>query len=110
MAYETNLVQKLVVHEGTDASGLMPMHVALVNEDGTAFGGGGDAPSDATTTKAGLVKKSSGVNTVSAVDATAAASETVTKAEFDAVVTLANSCKAQINDLISKAKSAGQMA
>lgn len=88
----------------------MPMHIALVNEDGTAFSGGGEAPGDATTTKAGLVKKSSGVSTVSAADAAAAASDTVTKAEFDAVVTLVNSCKAQINDLISKAKSAGQMA
>ena len=163
MAYDTNLIQKFVVHEGSEASDLMPMHIALVNEEGEPYGGDGGeaatvdtlvgatetgkslmkasnaeaarsaigagtssfsgsyndlsdkpaiptAPSAATTTAAGLVKKSSGVSTVSAADAAAAASDTVTKSEFDAVVTLVNSCKAQINDLISKAKSAGQMA
>ena len=68
------------------------------------------APSAATTTAAGLVKKSSAVTAVASADAAAAAGATPTKAEFDAVVTLVNSCKAQINDLISKAKSAGQMA
>ena len=161
MAYDTNLIQKFVVHEGSEASDLMPMHIVLVDEEGEPYGGGEaatvdtlggatetgkslmkasnaaaarsaigagtssfsgsyndlsdkpvipTAPSAATTTAAGLVKKSSGVSTVSAADAAAAASDTVTKEEFDAVVTLVNSCKAQINDLISKAKSAGQMA
>ena len=33
-----------------------------------------------------------------------------TKAEFDAVVALLNECKAQLNDHLSKVKSAGQMA
>ena len=108
MAYDTNLIQKLVVHEGSEASDLMPMHVALVNDDGSDFGG--EAPGNATTTTAGLVKKSSAVNVVASADATAASGETPTKAEFDAVVALANECKKQLNDLISKAKTAGQMA
>ena len=108
MAYNTNLVQKLVVHGGDEASSLMPMHVALVNGDGSDFGG--EAPGNATTTTAGLVKKSSAVNAVASADAAAAAGDAPTKAEFDAAVTLLNECKAQLNDFISKAKTAGQMA
>lgn len=109
MAYDTNLIQKLVVHEGSEASDLMPMHVALVNDDGSDFGGG-EAPGNATTSTAGLVKKASATTAIASPNATAAAAETVTKAEFDAVVTLLNECKAQVNDMISKAKTAGQMA
>ena len=158
MAYDTNLIQKLVVHEGSEASDLMPMHVALVNDDGSDFGGGEAAtvdtlggatetgkslmkasnaeaarnaigagtssfsgsyddltgkptiPTAATTTAAGIVKKSSAVSAVASADAAAAAGAAPTKAEFDAVVTLLNECKAQVNDMISKAKTAGQMA
>ena len=108
MAYDTNLIQKLVVHEGSEASDLMPMHVALVNDDGSDFGG--EAPGNATTTTAGLVKKSSAVSAVASANATAAAGSAPTKAEFDAVVALANELKTQVNDLIAKAKAAGQMA
>lgn len=39
MAYDTNLIQKFVVHEGSEASDLMPMHIALVDEDGEPYGG-----------------------------------------------------------------------
>ena len=67
-------------------------------------------PGNATTTTAGLVKKASATTAVASPDATAAASETVTKEEFDKVVALANELKKQVNDLISKAKTAGQMA
>lgn len=108
MAYGTNLVQKYVVHPGAEASSLLPQHVALVNEDGSDFGG--EAPGNATTSTAGLVKKASATTAIASPDAVAAATETVTKAEFDAVVTLLNECKAQVNDMISKAKTAGQMA
>ena len=104
------IVQKVIVHEDADVSPLLPMDVALYNEDGTPFTGGGAAPAAATTTTAGIVKKASATNAVASPDATAAAADTVTKAEFDAVVTLLNECKAQLNDLISKAKTAGQMA
>ena len=109
MAYDTNLIQKLVVHEGSEASDLVPMHVALVNDDGSDFGGG-EAPGNATTTTAGLVKKSSAVSAVASANAAAAAGDAPTKAEFDAVVTLVNELKTQVNDLITKAKAAGQMA
>lgn len=109
MAYDTNLIQKLVVHEGSEASDLMPMHVALVKEDGSDFGGG-ETPGNATTTTAGLVKKSSAVSAVASANATAAAGDAPTKAEFDAVVKLVNELKTQVNDLITKAKTAGQMA
>ena len=160
MAYDTNLIQKFVVHEGSEASDLMPMHIALVNEEGEPYGGGGGEaatvdtlggatetgkslmkasnaeaarnaigagtssfsgsyddltgkptiPTAATTNAAGIVKKSSGVSVVASADATAATGEAPTKAEFDAVVTLANELKKQVNDLIRKAKKAGQMA
>ena len=108
MAYDTNLIQKFVVHEGSEASDLMPMHVALVNDDGSDFGG--EAPGNATTTVAGLVKKSSAVSAVSSANAAAAAGSAPTKEEFDAVVALVNEIKTQVNDLITKAKAAGQMA
>lgn len=67
-------------------------------------------PGAATTSAQGLVKKASATNAVASADATAAAEDAPTKAEFDAVVTLCNELKAQVNDLITKAKSAGQMA
>lgn len=104
------MVQKFIVEDVEKASSLMPAHIALVNPDGTPWTGGGTAPEDATTTKAGLVKKASATNAVASADATAAAGDAPTKAEFDAVVTLCNELKAQVNDLITKAKSAGQMA
>lgn len=103
------IVQKVIVHEDADASPLLPMDVALFNEDGTPYGGG-STPSDATTSKAGVVKKASNTASVSTADAAQAAGETPTKAEFDAVVALLNECKAQLNDHLSKAKTAGQMA
>ena len=104
-----HLVQKFIVCDPGEASPLLPQHVALVKEDGTEFGGGGAAPA-ATTTEAGIVKKASATNAVASPDAAAAAAEAVTKAEFDAVVTLVNECKAQINDHLAKAKAAGQTA
>ena len=109
MAYGTNLVQKYIVHPGSEASNLLPQHVALVKEDGGDFGGG-EAPGNATTTVAGLVKKSSAVSAVASANAAAAAGDAPTKAEFDAVVALVNELKTQVNDMISKAKTAGQMA
>ncbi len=39
MAYDTNLIQKFVVHDGSEASDLMPMHIALVDEKGEPYGG-----------------------------------------------------------------------
>ena len=46
---------------------------------------------------------------VSAADASAAAADTVTKAEFDAVVTLANGLKATLNALLAACRAAGQL-
>lgn len=101
-----NLVQKFIVHGADEASSILPQHVALVTPEGDPF----DGASNATTNKPGLVKKASVTDAVASPDATAAASETVTKAEFDAVVTLLNECKAKLNDHLTKAKSSGQMA
>ena len=64
----------------------------------------------ATASVLGGVKQAAATAAVSAEDAAAAGAEAVTKAEFDAVVALANANKAAINDVISKAKAAGQMA
>ena len=86
--------------------------LVFVDENGEAtdIEGGSYTLPAATTTVMGGVKKASGVTAVSSADATAAAGDAPTKAEFDAVVTLCNELKAQLNDLISKNKSAGQMA
>lgn len=63
---------------------------------------------EATTAVLGGVRKAGATSIVSAADAAQAATETVTKAEFDAVVAVANACKAAVNDLIAKAQAAGQ--
>lgn len=74
-------------------------------------GGGGDYTlPEATTSAIGGVKKAAAVAAVSASDAAAAAGDTVTKAEFDAVVTLCNELKSKLNSVISNDKAAGQMA
>lgn len=102
------LVQRMVVEDASKASPLLPQHVALVNPDGTPFTGGG-APGAATAESAGVVRMAAAVPAVSAADASSAAAETVTKAEFDAVVALANQLKSTVNQLISGATAAGQM-
>ena len=104
-----SLVQMMVVEDASDASPLLPQHVALVNPDGTPFPGGGAAPGAATTSTAGVVKMAPAVAQVSAADASQAVGGAPTKAEFDAVVALANSLKATINQIISAETSAGQM-
>lgn len=68
------------------------------------------APSAATTSAAGLVKKAGAVDPVASADAAAAAGETPTKEEFAAVVALLNECKSKLNSLIANEKTAGQMA
>lgn len=102
------LVQRMVVEDASKASPLLPQHVALVNPDGTPFAGG-EAPGAATADSAGVVRMAAAVPVVSAADASPAAAETVTKAEFDAVVALANALKSTVNQLISGATAAGQM-
>jgi hypothetical protein len=47
------------------------------------------------------------VASVTATDGAAAAGAAPDKAEYDVVVTLANSTKAQLNDLIARLKTAG---
>lgn len=81
-----------------------------VTADKIAYGVIPTVPGAATTSAQGLVKKASATNAVASADAVVATGEAPTKAEFDAVVTLCNELKAQVNDLITKAKSAGQMA
>lgn len=93
-------------------AGQSVMLAVAVGEDGEAVDiGGGESyvlPA-ATSSELGGVKAAAATEAVSAADAAAAAAETVTKAEFDAVVSLANALKAAVNDIISKAKTAGQM-
>lgn len=58
----------------------------------------------------GTTKTVTGNTTVAAVasaDGVAAAGANPTKAEFDAVVTLANETKAQLNTVIARLKTAG---
>ena len=103
------LVQRVVVEPDAKPAPLLPMHVSLENPDGTPFAGGGEAPGEATTSKAGLVRMASAVGQVSEGDAAQAAGDAPTKEEFDAVVALVNSLKAKFNQLISAETSAGQM-
>lgn len=64
----------------------------------------------ATSSALGGVKQAAATASVASADAAAAAGDTVTKAEFDAVVTLLNEVKKQLNAHLSAAKAAGQMA
>lgn len=53
------------------------------------------------------VTHNTAVSSVTAANGTAAAGANPTKAEFDAVVTLANSTKAQLNALLVQLRNAG---
>lgn len=70
----------------------------------------GVLPVNATAQKAGLVKQTTAVANVAAVDAAVAAAETVTKAEFDKVVAVANETKKQLNAALAALKAASIMA
>lgn len=72
--------------------------------------GGGEPAGTATTSTPGLVKQAAAVADVSAADAAVAAAETVTKAEFDAVVALTNADKATLNALLAACRAAGILA
>ena len=74
-------------------------NLALFNADGSPFTPGSSAVS-AIATKPAIVA----VAQVSAPNAVAAVATPPTKAEFDAVVTLANSLKTQLNALIAALK------
>ena len=64
------LVQKLVVHDASEASPLLPQHVALVNEDGTEFSGGGSytLPSSDVSTLGGVKVSAQNLGGMNAVD------------------------------------------
>lgn len=62
---------------------------------------------NATTSTPGFVKQTSKIDAVGAADATAAASQAPTKAEFDKLVTLSNETKSKLNALIAALKTAG---
>lgn len=97
----------IVETEGPETQATVDLHI----DNPEALGGGGGEIGNATTSKAGLVKKASGVDAVAAADATSTASgETVSPAEFAAVVTLVNEIKAKTNSTLANMKSAGQMA
>ena len=74
--------------------------------------GGGDSyvlPA-ASASEIGGVKLATSVAAVASADAAAATGDAPTKAEFDAVVTLANELKTKLNSVLANVKSAGQMA
>lgn len=64
----------------------------------------------ASTGALGGVKQVAAADTVSAADAKKAASESVSKAEFDAAVAVANECKSKYNAFIAAMKAAGMIA
>lgn len=67
-------------------------------------------PGAATAAAAGTVKLAAVTPLVKSADPAAAAGDTVTKAEFDAVVALAIETKATVNALINAQRAAGQAA
>ena len=84
------IAQKTVVEQAELLPGRLTGKISLFNEDGTPFSpgsGGGYTPPT-------LVP-------VSEADAVAAADATPTKAEFDALVALANANKAAINAIVT---------
>ena len=94
-----------IVDEPAEGQETMNLHI----DNPEALGGGSDPVSAATTSVAGTVKMATTVADVSATDAAAAAAETVTKAEFDAVVAVANECKKKLNSLLAACRTAGQL-
>lgn len=84
----------------------------VTDSDGNeiSLGGGSYTLPAATTSVIGGVKQAAVTPQVAADDATAAAGDTPTKAEYDAVVTLVNELKAKVNSLINNGRSAGQQA
>lgn len=98
----------IVEEPGPDSQAVVDMYID--NPDELGGGGGSYTLPEATTSALGGVKKAASVAAVSAADATAAAGDTVTKAEFDAVVTLCNELKAKLNSALANMKSAGQIA
>ena len=62
---------------------------------------------DDLTSKPTIPVAAAAVADISAADAAVAAADTVTKAEFDAVVTFANACKAKTNELLAALRTSG---
>lgn len=89
-------------------TGAMDVPARLWNPDGTPFAGGSAYTLPAATPAAlGGVKKGAAVAAVSAADVTAAAGNTPTKAEFDAMVAELNETKKQLNAALGSLKAAG---
>lgn len=134
MADRIPTVLQVTTVTAKDVENRVPSAVALVDESGSpvTLGGtpaagsvtndmlaGGIAkdklapgviPGAATATAAGTVRMATATATVTAEDPSAAAGTTPTKAEFDAVVTLAKELKAALNSVIAAARAAGQAA
>lgn len=85
----------------------------LVSAFSAVYSGGAGEPYTlpaATTSAIGGVKKAAVTPQVAAADAVAAEADTPTKAEFDAIVTLANELKDKLNSVINAQRAAGQAA
>lgn len=106
-------VQTLVVQKAGNKKhkiGPLDAPVSLVNPDGTAFTGGTDsvAWNDVTGKPATFpVTKAAVTASVKAADAAQAAGDAPTKAEYDALVALANETKRQLNAMITAQRAAG---
>lgn len=135
MADRIPTVLQVTTVTAKDVENRVPSAVALVDEGGNPVALGGSAPAAgsvtnamlaggitkdklangvipvaATTTAGGTVRMAAATATVTAADPVAAAGAAPTKAEFDAVVTLAKELKAKLNSVISAARAAGQAA
>ena len=95
-------VQTLVVQKAVKKKkpGPVDAPVRLINPDGTPFTGGTEASTP----------QGAAVADVTQADAVAAAADTVTKTEFDALVALANATKQTTNQMLASLRAAGMIA
>ena len=101
----------LVTGSEGGSSKVFEQPVKLVNADGSAFAGGAAYTLPAATASVlGGVKMAATTPDVNASAAAAAAGDAPTKAEFDAVVSLANATRATLNALLGRLEAAGIVA
>lgn len=100
----TNAVQQAVITERDELKrGTSAVRLALFNDDGSPFEPGGISASDAVDA---VAEKSqiAAVTAVAATNGAQASGANPTKAEYDAVVALANELKTKFNALLAAIK------
>lgn len=103
------MAETIIAAHFTDEAPSAGQTQVLIHADNLPKGEAYTLPA-ATASALGGVKQAAALTKVSTADAAAAIGDAPTKAEFDAVVTLLNACKAALNANVDKTKAAGQSA